>query len=137
MPLPRFVHASLLAAGLGLLVWGVLPPTSLVVDKSCEVAGFQASVSELIFGDRFWEAQIHAAVEARQWQERLPAMLEKAKRESDVDGIESKMTRLSNREQSADPSTLEKIQAEEQRQRMEEMAWLSSCEAIFRTRLQK
>jgi hypothetical protein len=139
MAFPKFGNVLVMAAGLALLVWSVYPPSSLVVDKSCNVVGFRPSVSEALFGRTFWNAQLDAAIEARQWQERLPAMLAKAKRDSEwsVSPIESRMTHLSDPTATEGSEAREKAEAEEQRQRLEAIAWLSSCEASFRARLQE
>lgn len=132
----RQTNLAFLLGAAAVLYWATLPPHSVAFDRACEIRGMQAHVSAAIHGDSFWQAQAEAAVAARQWQERLPAAVARAKEDlgANASGIEARMTRLSN----PDPGSAaeqEKADAASQRLRLQEIAWLTSCESAMRTRM--
>ena len=127
----------LLLGGVAVFLWATLPPQKVAFDRTCEIKGLQAHVSETLHGGRFWRAQLDAAIKARQWQERLPAEMAHW-RDGNGDTatpLESKMSRLSS-EEPRDAAAQQEAEAAEQRQRLGEIAWLTTCENAIRARLE-
>jgi hypothetical protein len=127
----------LLLGGVAVFMWVTLPPQKIAFDRACEAKGMQAHVSELLHGDSFWEAQLDAAIKARQWQERLPAAMGHWRDDGGdtATALESKMSRLSS-DEPRDAAAQQEAEAAAQRQRLGEIAWLTTCESAIRARLQ-
>ncbi|HLN25510.1 MAG TPA: hypothetical protein VK558_16170 [Patescibacteria group bacterium] len=127
----------LLLGGVTVFLWVTLPPQKIAFDRACEVKGLQAHVSEMLHGDSFWRAQLEAAIKSRQWQERLPAEMAHWRDDSSdiATPLESKMSRLSS-DEPRDADEQQKAEAAAQRQRLGEIAWLTTCESAIRTRLE-
>ena len=53
----------LLVLGLFLVYWTTKPDDHIAFDRSCNIVGMRAELSEAIYGDAFWHKQLDAADE--------------------------------------------------------------------------
>ena len=140
MAMPRLRDMLLIGAGLAFLVWAVLPPSSLALDKSCAPHGGPASVGAALFPGTFWEKQLTAALAERDDLLARPARRARidAQVQSEASAIEGRMDRL-NREQGRIDDRVEKERHDmaEQSARLKRVAWLMGCEGEIRQRLAK
>jgi len=66
MKSPWIVSAVVVAiAGMLLLVWLSVPPTTFALDETCQPQGLRAWASSSINSEEFWRAQLAAAARAR------------------------------------------------------------------------
>ena len=120
-----WLPASLVSVALA--YWVTLPPDRIVLDNSCAPRDIPAQLSEMFYGASFWQAQQTAVAEEFRQFAALSSLAERAKgeRKDEESRIESKMTRLSDREGAGGSS------GQEQRARMERLAWLAKCANII------
>ena len=125
MRFSRWGPASIV--GLGLAYWVTLPPERVVLNMSCEPIDIPAQLSAALYGTTFWEYQQAAVTEEFRQFAIMFSLAERAKegRKDEESRIESKMTRLSDREGTGSSS------AQEQRARTEHLTWLYKCSSVI------
>ncbi|HVI49684.1 MAG TPA: hypothetical protein VM661_00580 [Candidatus Sulfotelmatobacter sp.] len=128
------LNLLLLALGVFLVYWTTKPDDHIAFDRSCNVVGLRAQLSESIYGDGFWRVQLAAADEALEWLQRAPAADQRARDNQDRNPVEERMTRLSDK-QASTAEDQEAVKAREQKERFDQMAWLASCDAMIRMKL--
>jgi|GEM_PF-2327194 len=128
------LNLLLLVLGFFLVYWTTKPDDHISFDRSCNVVGLRAKFSEAIYGDAFWRIQLGLADEALGWLQRAPAADQRARESQDRNPVEERMTRLSDH-QASTAEDRETVRAREQKERFEQIAWLSSCDALIRLKL--
>jgi hypothetical protein len=124
----------LLVLGVFLVYWTTTPDDHIAFDRSCNVVGMRAKLSEAIYGDEFWQLQLASADELLGWLQRAPAAEEHEKDNREHNLFEERMTRLSD-SHASDPEAQEAEKARLQKERFDQIAWLASCDAAIRVRL--
>lgn len=128
-------NVLLLVLGLFLVYWTTKPDDHIAFDRACNVVGMRAQLSEAIYGDAFWRLQLSAADELISWLQRAPAAAQREKDSREHNLFEERMTRLSDSKAST-PEEQAAEQARLQKERFDQIAWLTSCDAMIRMRLQ-
>jgi hypothetical protein len=126
----------LLVLGLFLVYWTTKPDDHIAFDRSCNIVGMRAQFSEAIYGDVFWHKQLDAADELLSWLQRAPAAEQHEKDSREHSLFEERMTRLSDSHAST-PEEQAAQEARRQRDRYDQIAWLSACDAMIRLKMQK
>jgi len=121
----------MLLVGIGLIYWSTLPDEHLVIDKSCNIVGIRNQIAEKVYGDSFWRLQLKAVDESLGWLQRAPAAAAHDLEGQSRNFVEERMARLSDNH----GSNKEEAKARETRERYDNIAWLSACDAMIRTRL--
>lgn len=124
----------LLASGIALVYWATKPVDRISFDRSCNLIDLQPKISEMLYGDSFWRVQLAAADEALVWLQRAPAADARDKDQQSRNSVEERMTRLSDR-QATTPEAQEEVRQREQKERYDQMAWLTSCDTMIRLKL--
>ena len=132
----RITHLILALLGLFLIYWASKPSALIAYDKSCNLVDLQPRFSELIYGDTFWELQLALTDESLSWLQRAPANDMHGVDNEDRNFFEERMSRLSDRQQAGGQSA-DEAHLREEKQRYEQIAWLSSCDAVIRLRLRQ
>jgi len=128
------LNLLLLALGIALVYWTTKPDENIAFDRSCNVIGLRATISEAIYGKSFWEIQLASTDEALEWLERAPAADLREREGQSRNPVEQRMTRLSDKQgTTAEEQAAAKEQ--EQKDRFDQMAWLTSCDAVIRLKL--
>jgi hypothetical protein len=125
-----------LVVGAAVFYWLTLPPSRLTLNNACEPAEIMARTSAALHGASFWRAQDAALADALQLLAARPAADDRARetQKGSMSAIESRMTRLSSNEAET-PALQEQTEAREQRERLEQMGWLSRCRDDIARRL--
>ncbi len=135
MPRRRY-NLILVAMGLFLVYWGTRPASQIAYDKSCKLVGLQPKISAWIYGDTFWEMQLVQTDESLEWLQRAPASDRRALNNEDRNAIEQRMSRLYDqhlaKDSGSDPSHQKAVL-----RRYDQIAWLSSCDAVIRLKLRQ
>jgi len=114
-------------AGICFVTWSLVPPSSISLNRSCQPAGFRATVSSTFVRDAFWRKQREALDDER--YQLLDLVNNGEPQQTPSSGIEGRMDRLSGREQSAaDVQERKKALLEKRKQeRLERLSWLIAC----------
>ncbi|HXP98383.1 MAG TPA: hypothetical protein VN809_16845 [Telmatospirillum sp.] len=125
-----------LVIGAAIFYWVTLPPSRIALNNACEPSEIMARTSAALHGASFWRAQDAALVDALQLLAAQPAAAERARdsQKGSVSAIESRMTRLSSNEAES-PALQEQADLREQRERLEQMGWLTRCRDLIARRL--
>ncbi|MGE5548032.1 MAG: hypothetical protein ACM33T_14095 [Solirubrobacterales bacterium] len=117
------------------LLWMMLPPDDVVLDRSCGPGTPRGMLSSTVTGDAFWRAQLAAVVTERD------SLLARQGRgslheETVVSETETRLSRLAERDARAeDPVERERREARLQHSRLQRIVWLTECEGAIRRRL--
>jgi hypothetical protein len=130
------LNLLLLVLGIFLVYWTTKPDDHIAYDRSCRVVGIRAEISEAIYGGEFWKLQLSSTDELLGWLQRAPAAEEHEKDNREHNLFEERMTRLSDSHASM-PEEQEAEAARLQKERFDQIAWLSSCDAVIRMKLQQ
>ncbi|GHU05746.1 hypothetical protein FACS1894205_6220 [Alphaproteobacteria bacterium] len=127
MRLANVSATASVTAALLLLWWASAPPEEVVLDSGCKASGLRNILSSSIHSRDFWSGQL-ALLRAKQSE--LSRLSGGGDQDLNfVNPIEKRMSALSQGS-AADPQQRELFEQEQQRRRLEFMAWLSKCESV-------
>ncbi|OIR02332.1 hypothetical protein GALL_154890 [mine drainage metagenome] len=132
----RRYNLILAAMGLFLVYWGTRPASQIAYDKSCRLVGLQPKISAWIYGDTFWEMQLVQTDESLEWLQRAQASDSHALDNEDRNAIEQRMSRLYDQQLAQDSGT-DQSHRKAVLHHYDQIAWLSSCDAVIRLKLRQ
>ena len=126
------VHWIIQAVLAVLLVWATLPPDQVSLGNTCQPATLRARLSRLIYGQRFWRAQLAAVTDER---DRLLIRMGHPEDDEANPTIENRMMRLAEGDRNADSDAQQRQAEQTRKRRQDRLAALVACQIAVERRL--
>ncbi len=118
-------------AVLAVVLWSIIPPSSIALNEACRPSGLHASISAMISSDAFWSNQRDALDEER--YDLLSLQNNGEANSKETSGIEQRMERMSDRDQQRATEIQERkrvLQEKRKMERLERLGWLIKCTTV-------